>query len=128
MNPQDFIKMCEDAIEKVIEQEYPSVNSASECAYLSEKGCCVVGYMMSDDETRKRADALLEGSDINTVVDRGVWGNDLSSKQVEVLRLLQYEHDMEEDYDSNYNLLPIDGDGFKERCTAVLEKYKNTLQ
>lgn len=127
MKPNDFIKMCEDAIEKVCEQNYPSVNSVSECAYLSQVGCCVVGHMMTDDETRKRADNLRGGTDIESVVSAGIWGSDLSSDQVAVLRLLQYEHDTEEGYDSNGRLLPIEENGFRERCTAVLEKYENTL-
>lgn len=127
MKPNDFIKMCEDAIEKVCDQKYPSVNSVGECTYLSRTGCCVVGHMMPNDEIRKRADSLIGGSDINSVVDENVWGNGLSADQVEVLRLLQYEHDMEEDYDSNYNLLPIDEEGFRGRCSTVLEKYKESL-
>ncbi len=127
MNPQDFIKMCEDAIEKVIEQKYPSVNDVGECAYLSHVGCCVVGHMMPDNETRKRADSSTGGTDIESVVNEGIWGDDLFPDQLEVLRLLQYEHDFEEHYDSHGNLLPIDVARFKGCCTAVLEKYKESL-
>lgn len=124
MKPKDFIKMCEDAIEKVCLQRYPSVSSDGRCLYKSERGCCVVGHMMPDDEVRSEADDILSGADVENVLEKGVWDITLDQTQVKILNKLQLAHDFEEQYDINEELLPIDEARFRVKCKNILNMYE----
>ena len=124
MKPNDFIKMCEDAIEKVCLQGYPSVNNVSECSYLSQVGCCVVGHMMPDDETRYEADGIFSGTNVENVLEKGVWSIALDQTQVKILNKLQLAHDYEEQYGFDEELLPIDEARFRVKCKNILNMYE----
>lgn len=123
MDQQEFVQMCKDAVQKVIEQGAVSIKktefdtgSPSECLYKSDVGCCVVGHMMPDDKTRENADKL-DSSGIYSVVQNGVWGKNLSRWQLATLARLQYFHDDQ----STFTV--FDADLFKERCDKAISDY-----
>lgn len=123
MEKNDFIKMCKDAIEKVCEQQYPSVSSGVGCVYKSERGCCIVGHMMPNDEVRVKADSLTGGTDVKNVLESGVWDIELDQTQVNTLSELQLAHDYEESYGFNEELLPIDEARFRMKCKNIINMY-----
>jgi hypothetical protein len=127
MKPNDFIRMCEDAIEKVCLQGVASVGDNGGCAYLSKLGCCVVGHMMPDNETRKKADSLKD-SGVQNVIQEGVWGEGMFTRQQEdILLSLQLVHDSFEDCLSE-RPSKIDVEYFEERCLTILSQYSESLQ
>ena len=124
MKPNDFIKMCKDAVEKVCEQGVASIGDKGGCAYLSKSGCCIVGHMMPDDETRREADKL-EDSGVKAVICEGVWGHNMFTQhQEDILLSLQLVHDSYQD-DCNENA--IDVKAFREECHEILEKYEGSM-
>lgn len=124
---EKFVKMCREAVDKVVQQGYVSVkkiDDLQQCSYYSEKHGktyqCVIGFMM------KKSDACRldgEGS-ISNLIDLNLWGFNLNITQQHLLINLQDAHDNEENYDDEGNLLPI-SDNFKARCELCIEDYIN---
>lgn len=97
MKHEDFLAMVRSAIDKLSEQNARSYEPKKGCMYLSSTGqCCIVGFMMPDDETRRLADSfdtvgitsLRYSDEINFP-----WAQQFIGKQIQLLAQLQQEHD-----------------------------------
>lgn len=116
MKELQFVNMCKEAIEKLEQQGKCSVDEYEGCFYLQhidgKKLCCIVGFMMPDDETRQCADSLPDGS-VEHLEEYGVaWANQFTAQQMGVLKKLQEEHDDTESVnksfvDKIYNMIRI---------------------
>lgn len=99
MEHSAFLKLVREAIDKLEAQGQPS-NGPNGCAYLDPHGlCCVVGFMMPDDETRRQADDRGPKDDLPTSIMalsivRGLpWAKQFEEKQLRLLVVLQDLHD-----------------------------------
>lgn len=93
MKKQDFVIMVKAAIESLRLQNEPSFDERLGCSYKKDSKCCIVGFMMPDDETRKEADAS-ENPGIRALYLTGFeWTDQFSEDQIDVLESLQKVHD-----------------------------------
>lgn len=99
MEHNAFLKLVREAIDKLEAQGEPSYGPKG-CAYLDPHGrCCVVGYMMPDDETRRQADD--RGPDDHQptniyalAIERELpWAMQFEDEQLHLLITLQDLHD-----------------------------------
>lgn len=92
MKTKQFKRMVLDAAQKLMEQGSQSLTVKRQCAYRGAGNkCCIVGFML-DDKTAEEADDL-ESSSVDDLVGVGLWGQDLTGYQLEVLMFLQDAHD-----------------------------------
>lgn len=100
MKHEEFLALVRSAIDKLYEQNARSYEPEKGCMYLSSTGqCCIVGFMMPDDETRRLADSF------DTVGTVGItslrysdeinfpWAQQFIGEQIQLLAQLQQEHD-----------------------------------
>lgn len=92
MKQEQFKEMCINAIDKLEEQGVRSIELGI-CSYLSDKGCCIIGHMMPDDETRREADMGSISGIFHLFESNFPWAQQFTKKQIKVLSQLQYQHD-----------------------------------
>lgn len=99
MEHKAFIELVHGAIDKLEAQGEPSYGPKG-CAYLDPNGrCCVVGFMMPDDETRRQADDRGPDDALPTniyalAIERGLpWAKQFEEEQLHLLITLQDIHD-----------------------------------
>lgn len=99
MEHKAFVELAYEAINKLEAQGEPSYGPHG-CAYLDPHGrCCVVGFMMPDDETRRQADDRGPDDSLPTSIyvlanDRALsWARQFTAEQLGVLVSLQDIHD-----------------------------------
>ena len=99
MEHKAFIELVREAIDKLEAQGEPSLGPNG-CAYLNHEGrCCVVGFMMPDDETRRQADDRGPDEDLPTniyalAIERELpWTKQFDAEQLSILASLQNIHD-----------------------------------
>ncbi|MFN3898907.1 MAG: hypothetical protein ACK4ML_00890 [Alishewanella aestuarii] len=99
MEHNAFLKLVREAIDKLEAQGEPSYGPKG-CAYLDPNGrCCVVGFMMPDDETRRQADDRGPNKDLPTNIlalstERELpWAMQFENEQLHLLITLQDLHD-----------------------------------
>ncbi|OZB41026.1 MAG: hypothetical protein B7X50_07965 [Alishewanella sp. 34-51-39] len=99
MEHKAFIELVRGAIDKLEVQGEPSYGDKG-YAYLDPHGrCCIVGFMMPDDETRRQADDRGPDDSLPTniyalAIDRELpWAKQFDAEQLSVLISLQDIHD-----------------------------------
>lgn len=99
MEHKAFIELVRGAIDRLEKQGEPSYGYYG-CAYLDPHGrCCVVGFMMPDDETRRQADDRGPDGSLPTNIyalanDRELpWAKQFDAEQLHLLVTLQDIHD-----------------------------------
>lgn len=123
----EFVKMCREAVNKVVEHGYASVkiiDDIPQCSYYNDSGSslsrCVVGHLM-EEETAKSVDG--EGA-IGNLIDMKLWGFNLDINQQNLLINLQDAHDTCEDYDEHNTLKPL-SENFKMQCDKYIDDYES---
>jgi len=97
MENQAFIELVKTAIDKTIAQGQPS-KLGSRCVYNGPEGrCCIVGHMMPDEETRKKADSNSRGTSITSLASSNSnvfeWTSQFTGGQISFLQDMQRIHD-----------------------------------
>ncbi len=94
MKTQQFIDLCNSAIDKLEAQGRPSKLPTGLCRYLSPEGdCCIVGHMMPSDIIRRRADEHPNPDICHLKKDKFNWLKQFTLDQIMVLADLQLKHD-----------------------------------
>lgn len=123
MKVDDFIDMCKNAIDAVVEQgEAGADKLTGDCLYITENGnCCLVGHMMPNDEVRKSFNTSVCAS---SAAESSLWEIDLDPTQKSVLDDLQVAHDNQLTLDENGEFdLTLNEKEFRSECQNILMDY-----
>lgn len=134
MEHNEFVELVKQGIKKTVNQGYASIGPDSgTCLYKSEYGCCVVGNMMPDDETRIKADTEFTESGIVFLKEEGLeWAKQFTDEQIGLLEELQGIHDDSrwagKSLENSENDKILLAEDFEEDCYRALERYCNKIE